>query len=217
MSNILPTDHTTRALREMAIAHLRADGYNVARAKDFALQQQVYVLIKGGQTRIVALRTSTTGWLGFRRDGNTFPVLTGIDSVLHVYLRQNRQFFDLSLLPTTDVRWAVDQRMAEFRGGGREPGDIVWINAVGLKEVAAQDYFVLSATYPIPESFVGASNKPDDLDPLQAALDLPEWLWQAIQERSLRARVEPETVIRILLADHFAAATQAPLPVALGA
>jgi hypothetical protein len=219
MSNSTPTDLTTRALRAVAISHLHECGYTVERApaSQFALQQQVYIVSKAGQTRIVALRTSKTGWIGFRRDGETFPVLTGIDSVLHVYLHPNRQFFAVSLLPAVDVRSALDLRMIEVALSGREPGPIVWINAVELADSCAQDYFVLAGVHAVPDSFVADNDEADDVDPIQAALDLPEWLWQAIQERSLAARVEPETVIRILLADHFAAATQAHLPVRLGA
>jgi hypothetical protein len=219
MSNSTPTDLTTRALRAVAISHLYENGYAVERApaSQFALQQQVYIVSKAGQTRIVALRTSKTGWIGFRRDGNTFPVLSGIDSVLHVYLHQNRQFFAVTLLPAVDVRSALDLRVTEAVAMDREPSPIVWINAVELADVCLQDYFVLAGVHPIPESFVGASNEPDDADPIQAALGLPDWMWQEIQDRANRAVVSPEVIIRVLLGDHLAAATQAPLPVALGA
>lgn len=235
MSNILPTDRTTRALRKIALAHLQAEGYDVQRApsSQFARVQQVYLVSRGGQTRIVGLRTSTTGWLGFRRDGNTFPVLNGIDSVFHIFLHADRRHFAVSLLPATSVRSALDAKLAQDRAPtlhydedgvetltpGREPGDIVWINAVSLADLCEQDYFVLRSVHPIPEAFVGASNDPEDedLDPIQAALGLPDWMWAAVQDRANRACVAPDVVIRVLLGDHLAAGTQAPLPVSLGA
>lgn len=234
MSNILPTDRTTRALRRIALAQLRAEGYEVQRApsSQFARVQQVYFVSRGGQSRIVALRTSTTGWLGFRRDGNTFPVLVGIDSVIHIYLHADRRHFALSLIPATSVRSCLDVRMAMDRAPtlhcdedgvetvtpGREPGPIVWINATSLVDICDQDYFLMRGVHPIPEEDVGSSNEDEDedVDPIQAALGLPDWMWQAVQDRATRAVVSPEVIIRVLLGDHLAAETQAPLPVALG-
>lgn len=235
MSNILPTDRTTRALRKIALAHLQAEGYEVKRAPSaqFARVQQVYLVSRGGQTRIASLRTSTTGWVGFRRDGNTFPVLVGIDSVIHIHLHADRRHFALSLLPATSVRDSLDSQMAYDRAPtvhydedgvetvtpGREPGPIVWINATSLVDICEQDYFLMRGVHPIPEEFVGSSNEPEDedVDPIQAALGLPDWMWQAVQDRADRTDVSPEVVIRVLLGDHFAAGTQTPLPVQLGA
>jgi len=238
MSNILPTDRTTRALRKIALAHLKSEGYDVQRApsSQFARVQQVYIISRGGETRIASLRTSTTGWLGFRRDGNTFPVLNGVDSVFHIFLHADRRHFAVSLLPAVSVRSALDAKMAQDRASttsldeegeeitvpGREPGDIVWFNAVALADLCQQDYFVLRGVHPIPEEFVGASNEPEDeaddgVDPIQAALGLPDWMWDAVQDRAKAAAVSPDVVIRVLLGDHLSAATRAPLPVALGA
>lgn len=219
MSNILPTDNTTRALREMAIAQLRANGYTVERAPSaqFTLQRQVYLVSKDGATRLIALRTSTSGWIGFRREGPEFPVLAGIDSVLHVRLSPTRDGFWFTLASVGFVLETLNQRIKGDEARGRETGPIVWLDGdIFHGDGSGDGLFILPCYYPLS---VAPSVEGDETegDPIQAALDMPDWLWQAIQERAERARVAPETVIRILLADHFAAATQAPLRAPLGA
>jgi hypothetical protein len=219
MSNILPTDNTTRALRDMAIAQLRADGYTVERAPaaQFALQRQVYLVSKDGASRMVALRTSTSGWIGFRREVNGFPVLDGIDSVLHVRLSPTRDGFWFTLASVGFVREALSQRIKGDEARGREAGPIVWLDGdIFHGDGSGDGRFIMPRYYPLVNAPTVEGDEAE-VDPIQAALGLPDWMWQAVQERAAQVDVSPEVVIRVLLGDHFAAATQSPLPVRLGA
>jgi hypothetical protein len=208
---------STRALRSMAIGQLYDAGYAIQRAPadQFTLQRQVYVISKGGASRTVALRTSNTGWIGFRREGEDYPVLDGIDSVLHVHLRPALGNFALKLTAVAYVRHLLDLRIRVLQAGKKHIGDIIWVSAELLSTDYVDDGFLPPAVYDVSADLVG--NQPDDADPIQAALGLPDWMWQEIQDRANRAVVSPEVIIRVLLGDHFAAATQAPLPVSLGA
>ena len=213
MSDSLPLDGTTRALRAMAIDQLRADGYSVSRAdaRYFSLLRQVHVIAKDGDSRRAAIRTSTTGWIGFRREGDSFPSLDGVDSVLHVRLHASRQFFEFNMVPVDFVLELLDMQLRAAAAQKKTPGPIIWISGDSFHADATDDDFVLPLTYPVagvsPDDEDLAA--PESLDPIPAALGMPDWMWSEILDRANRAVVSPEAIIRVILGDHFARGAQA--------
>lgn len=230
---------STADLRAAAIAEFRRLGATVERVKDdqFSLVAQVYRISRDGVSKTVALRTSFTGWFGAvcattdDADPMIYGTLSEVDAVALVYApAQNRAQF--VIVPAAEAingfemhRNAVTANKGRYFG----PGDQVW----APMEALCQRFEDANGRLNLMQGLVGirsnmhgfpldpnadlATPEVADPDPIQAALGLPDWMWAAVQDRALAVGVAPDVVIRVLLGDHLAAGTQAPLPVSLGA
>jgi hypothetical protein len=192
----------------MALAQLRSDGYTVTRAPaaQFSLLRQIYIVSKGDASRSVALRTSTTGWIGFRRDGDRFPTLDGVDSVLHVNLRPTRDSFWFKLVPVGFVVEYLRLVMAVHVAKKKPSEPIIWIAGDIFHADATDDDFIPPLLHFLPDG----KTDDEDADPEQirpefaTALGMPDWLEAVILERSMMAVTSPEDLLRTILVDHFA-------------
>lgn len=231
---------STADLRASAIAEFRRLGATVERVKDdqFSLVAQVYRISRDGVSKTVALRTSFTGWFGAicasETDPTAYNTMSEVDAVALVYAASPaRAQFVIVPSAMALAGFEVHRNTAVSKGRTFRTGDQVWAPLESLTRLgdsagkldlmqalmgfrSLMHGFALDWT---PVDAVAALTEDDgvDVDPIQAALGLPDWMWAAVLDRSNRIGVAPDVVIRVLLGDHLAAGTQAPLPVSLGA
>jgi hypothetical protein len=228
---------STADLRSAALAELRRLGATVERVKDdqFNLVAQVYrISYEGFRPYTVALRTSLNGWFGAACTSDvepmTYNTLSNVDIVILVYATApDRAQFTVESAANAIAGFERQREYGKTKGKTYGCGDQVWapmdvLTAFGDPQENLALAFAVTGVSTHMHNF--STNPPaaprlvtakPDVDPIQAALGLPDWMWQAVQERATLAGVEPKVIIRVLLGDHFAAATQSPLPVRLGA